>query len=65
MILAAERIATSANAGAKLRIFTIASTDGSIEEEELSMATLLAKFRIDFSDVRVIPDIDKEPTQER
>lgn len=33
-----------------------------MEQEQRSMAALLSKFRIDFSDVSVIPDIGKKPS---
>uniref|UniRef100_A0A914VZI6 Solute carrier family 12 member 2 n=1 Tax=Plectus sambesii TaxID=2011161 RepID=A0A914VZI6_9BILA len=46
---------------AKLRVFTVASSRSSIELEQRSMASLLSKFRIEFADVIIIPDITKEP----
>ena len=50
--------------GAKLRIFTIASSKSSLEEEQRNMATLLSRFRVQYSDVIVIPDIARKPSIE-
>uniref|UniRef100_A0A914WCB5 Solute carrier family 12 member 1 n=1 Tax=Plectus sambesii TaxID=2011161 RepID=A0A914WCB5_9BILA len=47
---------------AKMRVFTIASSRSAIEQEQRSMAALLSKFRIEFTDVFVIPDIAKRPS---
>ncbi|CAG9537340.1 unnamed protein product [Cercopithifilaria johnstoni] len=47
---------------ARLRIFTISTSPTLMEQEQRSMAALLTKFRIDFSDVSVIPDIGRKPT---
>uniref|UniRef100_A0A0N5AW68 Solute carrier family 12 member 2 n=1 Tax=Syphacia muris TaxID=451379 RepID=A0A0N5AW68_9BILA len=47
---------------ARLRVFTIATSHKSMEQEQRSMAALLSKFRIDFSDVSVIPDIGRKPS---
>ncbi|CAG0914745.1 unnamed protein product [Notodromas monacha] len=44
----------------KLRIFSLASSKGELEQEQRSMAALLTKFRIDYSDVIVISDVQKK-----
>ncbi|VDK79296.1 unnamed protein product [Litomosoides sigmodontis] len=46
---------------ARLRVFTISTSPTLMEQEQRSMAALLTKFRIDFSDVSVIPDIGRKP----
>lgn len=35
-----------------------------MEQEARNMAALLSKFRINFSDVKVIPDVHKKPQPE-
>ncbi|KAJ1374249.1 hypothetical protein KIN20_036898 [Parelaphostrongylus tenuis] len=47
--------------GAKLRVFTISTSTRTMEQEQRSMAALLSKFRINFSDVSVISDIGRIP----
>ncbi|CAG0892929.1 unnamed protein product [Darwinula stevensoni] len=47
---------------ASLRIFSLASSKGELEHEQRSMAALLSKFRIDYSDVVVIADVQKKAT---
>jgi len=46
--------------GCKLRIFTLANRPDQLDKETRQMATMLAKFRIDYSDVNVIPDVTKK-----
>jgi solute carrier family 12 sodium/potassium/chloride transporter 2 len=46
--------------GCTLRIFTITSRKDELGAETRNMAALLGKFRIDYSDVIVIPDITKK-----
>uniref|UniRef100_A0A5S6QLM9 Solute carrier family 12 member 2 n=1 Tax=Trichuris muris TaxID=70415 RepID=A0A5S6QLM9_TRIMR len=43
--------------GARMRVFTIASSKEYLEQQETSMAALLSKFRVNFSEVNVIPKI--------
>ncbi|WKY10102.1 hypothetical protein Q1695_002448 [Nippostrongylus brasiliensis] len=50
--------------GAKLRVFTISTSSRTMEQEQRSMAALLSKFRINFSDVAVISDIGRKPQPE-
>ncbi|XP_026288084.1 bumetanide-sensitive sodium-(potassium)-chloride cotransporter isoform X1 [Frankliniella occidentalis] len=45
----------------KLRVFTLANKQAELEYEQRSMASLLAKFRIDYSALKLIPDITKKP----
>lgn len=45
----------------KLRVFTLANKSAELEYEQRSMASLLAKFRIDYSALKLIPDITKKP----
>uniref|UniRef100_A0A914VMZ8 SLC12A transporter C-terminal domain-containing protein n=1 Tax=Plectus sambesii TaxID=2011161 RepID=A0A914VMZ8_9BILA len=49
-------------AGAKLRVFTIASSRMAIEQEQRSMLALLNKFRINVSHVVVLPEITGKPS---
>lgn len=41
----------------KLRVFTLANKFDQLECEYRNMASLLAKFRIDYSDLQIVPDI--------
>ncbi|GMS88645.1 hypothetical protein PENTCL1PPCAC_10820, partial [Pristionchus entomophagus] len=50
--------------GAHLRIFTVTSSESTGRDKEVEMAALLAKFRIDFHDLHIIPDISIEPQNE-
>jgi len=43
----------------KLRVFTLANKKDELDTETRKMAALLAKFRIDFTSVVVIPDVTK------
>jgi len=43
----------------KLRVFTLANKKDELDRETRNMAALLAKFRIEFSSVVVIPDVTK------
>ena len=47
----------------KLRVFTLANKSAELEYEQRSMASLLAKFRIDYSALKLIPDITKKPKE--
>lgn len=47
----------------KLRVFSLANKKDELEREQRSMAALLNKFRIDYSDVNVIPDVTKPPQE--
>lgn len=47
----------------KLRVFALANKQDELEIEHRNMASLLAKFRIDYSDLRVIPDVTKKPQE--
>merc|ERR1712020_886645 len=49
---------------AKLRVFTLANRKDELDRETRNMAALLAKFRIEFSSVVVIPDITKRAKDE-
>ncbi|XP_071039917.1 solute carrier family 12 member 2 [Parasteatoda tepidariorum] len=49
--------------GCKLRVLSLANKKDELEREQRSMAALLNKFRIDYSDVMVIPDITKPPQE--
>lgn len=48
-------------ASCKLRIFALANKKDELDREQRNMAALLSKFRIDYSDVTVIPDVTKSP----
>ncbi|XP_059352273.1 bumetanide-sensitive sodium-(potassium)-chloride cotransporter-like isoform X2 [Daphnia carinata] len=45
----------------KLRIFCTASGVHELEREQIGMAMLLSKFRIDYSDLVIITDVDEPP----
>ncbi|CAB3385070.1 Hypothetical predicted protein [Cloeon dipterum] len=47
-------------AGCKLRIFALANKKNEFEQDQRKMAALLSKFRIEYCDVIVIPDIAKK-----
>lgn len=49
---------------ARLRVFALANKQAELEFELSSMASLLAKFRIDYSDLQLIADITKRPKDE-
>lgn len=58
-------ISTRRNFGScKLRVFALANKKAELEYEQRSMASLLAKFRIDYSDLKLLPDITKKPQEE-
>jgi solute carrier family 12 sodium/potassium/chloride transporter 2 len=46
--------------GCKLRVFSLANRSDQLDHETRQMATLLSRFRIDYSDVIVIPDVTKK-----
>ncbi|CAH0758269.1 unnamed protein product [Diatraea saccharalis] len=48
-------------ASCPLRVFTLANKNTELELEERNMASLLSKFRIDYSALKMIPDITKKP----
>ncbi|EDW69258.1 bumetanide-sensitive sodium-(potassium)-chloride cotransporter isoform X2 [Drosophila virilis] len=47
----------------KLRVYALANKKAELEYEQRSMASLLSKFRIDYSDLTLIPDITKKPLE--
>ncbi|CRK92474.1 CLUMA_CG006045, isoform C [Clunio marinus] len=47
----------------RLRVFALANKHSELEFEQRSMASLLSKFRIDFSDLILLPDIIKKPEE--
>lgn len=47
----------------KLRVFALANRKAEMEFEQRNMASLLAKFRIDYSDLTLLPDVNKKPSQ--
>lgn len=46
----------------KLRVFALANKRDELELEHRNMASLLAKFRIDYSDLQVVSDFTNKPT---
>ncbi|XP_065077578.1 bumetanide-sensitive sodium-(potassium)-chloride cotransporter isoform X2 [Ochlerotatus camptorhynchus] len=44
----------------KLRVFALANRKTELEFEQRNMASLLAKFRIDYSDLTLLPDVNKK-----
>lgn len=46
-----------------LRVFALANKNSELEFEQRSMASLLSKFRIDYSDLILLPDITKKPEE--
>ncbi|XP_075227429.1 sodium chloride cotransporter 69 isoform X2 [Lycorma delicatula] len=53
----------SAWSNCKLRVFTLANKKEELQFEQRNMASMLAKFRIDYSDLKLIPDITKKPQE--
>jgi len=51
-------------ADCKLRVFSLSSRPDSFDPETRNLASLLAKFRIDFSEVNIISDITKKANPE-
>ncbi|XP_067144436.1 solute carrier family 12 member 2-like isoform X2 [Centruroides vittatus] len=49
--------------GCKLRVFSLANKKDELDREQRNMAALLSKFRIDYSDVMVVPDVVKPPQE--
>lgn len=47
----------------KLRVFSLANKSNELEMEHRNMASLLAKFRIDYADLQLIPDITATPKE--
>lgn len=47
----------------KLRVFALANKRDELELEHRNMASLLAKFRIDYTDLQVVPDITAKPQE--
>lgn len=45
-----------------MRVFTLANKSNELEFEHRNMASLLAKFRIDYSDLEIVPDITSKPS---
>lgn len=50
--------------GATLRLFSISTSATGLEQEHRAMVALLSKFRIQFSDITVLPDVGKKPRKE-
>ncbi|XP_028166446.1 bumetanide-sensitive sodium-(potassium)-chloride cotransporter-like [Ostrinia furnacalis] len=48
-------------ASCPLRVFTLANKNTELELEERNMASLLSKFRIDYSALKMVSDITKKP----
>lgn len=44
------------------RVFALANKMDDLDFEQRSMAGLLAKFRIDYSSLKLLPDITKKPS---
>ncbi|XP_064608218.1 solute carrier family 12 member 2-like [Liolophura sinensis] len=51
-------------ASCKLRVFTAGSKKGELDREQRQMVSLLNKFRIDVTDMVVIPDVGKPPRED-
>lgn len=41
----------------------MANKDDQLESEQLNMASMLSKFRIDYSDLQIVPSISKKPQE--
>ena len=50
--------------GCKLRLFALTNNEQNLDEGKRSLVTLLKKFRIDISDIEMIPDITRQPKAE-
>ncbi|KAG8273257.1 hypothetical protein J6590_025694 [Homalodisca vitripennis] len=51
-------------ADCKLRIFSLANRKNQLDRDQRNLAALLSKFRIDYSDLIVIPDITKKAREQ-
>ncbi|CAD5232278.1 unnamed protein product [Bursaphelenchus xylophilus] len=49
---------------ATLRLFTISTSASGLQLEHRAMVALLSKFRIQFSDITVLPDVGRKPRKE-
>ncbi|CAL8122036.1 unnamed protein product [Orchesella dallaii] len=47
----------------KLRVFALANKKDELDDEQRRMAEMLAKFRIDYSDLIMIPDYNRKPQE--
>ena len=47
----------------RLRVFALANRKDQLDREQRNMAALLNKFRIDYSDVTIVPGVVKAPQQ--
>lgn len=47
----------------KLRVFALATKHNDLDREQRNMAALLSKFRIDYSNVTIIPDLSRPPNE--
>ncbi|XP_076252109.1 sodium chloride cotransporter 69 isoform X2 [Rhynchophorus ferrugineus] len=47
----------------KLRVFALANNSNGLEMEHMNMASLLSKFRIEYSDLQIVPDITAKPSE--
>ncbi|XP_060523843.1 bumetanide-sensitive sodium-(potassium)-chloride cotransporter [Cylas formicarius] len=47
----------------KLRVFALANKREELEMEHRNMASMLAKFRIEYSDLQIVPDIISPPSE--
>ncbi|XP_030752173.1 bumetanide-sensitive sodium-(potassium)-chloride cotransporter [Sitophilus oryzae] len=47
----------------KLRVFALANNREGLEMEHMNMASLLAKFRIEYSDLQIVPDVTTKPSE--
>lgn len=47
----------------RLRVFSLANKSSELEFEQRSMASLLSKFRIDYSDLILLPDVTRKPNE--
>jgi len=50
--------------GCKLRVYMAGSKKSALDRDQRHMATLLSKFRIEYSSMTVLPDFNKQPTEE-
>lgn len=46
-----------------MRVFALANNREGLELEHRNMASLLAKFRIEYTDLQIVPDITKKPNE--
>lgn len=48
---------------AKIRVYT-AGKEGQLDQDQINVSNLMSKFRIEFSEIKILPDVQTKPQQE-